>query len=125
MSTALETIIGLYQSARDCLRQNSEDGDGSLHGASQKHYQDRALDQNRSKGDRPYKEWPDERVKAEYVEATGQVRDADEGGLHLSPTIDRSWNLRQEWEARGNDLSELDTALEEAGDNSVAEVDDR
>lgn len=88
---------------------------GSLSGASRSHYKERALDENRADGERPYEDWPDERVKSEYVNAIGRVRDADEGGLHLSPVIDRGWNLSQEWNERGNDPDELDEALEEAG----------
>ena len=93
---------------------------GSLSGASREHYQNRELDQNRAEGDRPYKSLSNEEVKSQYVSAIGTVRDADEGGMHLSSTIDRGWNLSKEWEARGNDKEELDAALQEAG----YEVDD-
>lgn len=88
---------------------------GSLSGASRSHYRKRALDENRADGDRQYRHLSDEEVKAEFVKATGRVRDADEAGLHLSPIIDRGWNLSQEWKARGNDDEELTKALQEAG----------
>jgi len=88
---------------------------GSLSGASRSHYRERALDQNRAEGERPYQCLSDEEVKEQYVRAIGRVRDADEGGLHLSPIIDRGWNLSQQWETRGNDKEELDEALREAG----------
>lgn len=88
---------------------------GSLSGASREHYQERALDQNRADGDRPYKSLSDEEVKAQYVAAIARVRDADEGGLHLSPIIDKGWNLSQEWEERGNEKEELEQALRDAG----------
>lgn len=46
------------------------------------------------------------------------VRNADEGGFHLSPTIDRGSLLREEWVERGNDVTELsrtDTSRETGG----------
>lgn len=88
---------------------------GSLSGAPRSHYRSRALDPNRSEGERPYADLSDEQVKRRYVKATLRVRNADSGGLHLSPIIDRGSNLRGEWRKRGNDVDELDAALEAAG----------
>ncbi len=88
---------------------------GSSSGASRGYYRRRALDENRANGDRPYEHLDDEELLSEYVAAVGRIRDADEGGLHLSPVIDRAWNLSEEWRERGNDESELTAALQEAG----------
>lgn len=87
---------------------------GSLSGASESHYEKRMLDTNRSKGDRPYKHLSDEELKQRYVQSVGRVREAD-SGYGMSPVVDKGWNLKQEWKARGNDDEELTEALQEAG----------
>lgn len=70
-------------------------------------YRRQGLDTARADGDRPYKRLDDETLKQEYADAVSTVRNADEGGFHLSPTIDRGWLLREEWIERDNDVTEL------------------
>lgn len=74
----------------------------------------KGYDQNRVE-ERPYKDLSDKQVKRRYVQNTGQVRDADKAGMHLSPLIDKGVMMSKEWRKRGNDSGELDEALREAG----------
>ena len=75
---------------------------------------DRGSGPNRTEP-RPYQDLSDEVLKSEYVEAVLQAREAESGGIHLSPTINKGSLLRQEWRERGNEIDTLSQALEEAG----------
>lgn len=101
-------VIGRIRTAINTIR-------GSLSGASSNYYSKRGLDEKRSEGERPYQDLDDEEIKLRYVQYVGMVRDSDGGGFHLSPYIDKGWNLRQEWRTRDNDIEELNAALREAG----------